>query len=95
MLDKDQAIGAAILVGSVAGIVTYTWLLYAFAVIVLQATAFLAVGAVLVILTWIGWTMATTPPPEPIDFEAPPATGSEEAAKPAGAGEAAKPETES
>jgi len=95
MLDKDQAIGAAILVGSVAGIVTYTWLLYAFAVIVLQATAFLAVGAVLVILAWIGWTMATTPPPEPIDFEASPATGSEEAAKPAGAGEAAKPETES
>lgn len=92
-MNKDQAIGAAILLGSVAGIVLYAWLLYAFAVIVLQATAFLAVAAVLVILGWIGWTMATTPPPEPIDFEAPSATGSEETAKPAGAGEAAKPET--
>jgi len=70
----------------VAGIVVYAWLLFAFAMIVLQVTAFLAVGAVLVVLAWIGWTMATTPPPEPIEFEAPPVTG---------LGKEAEPKTES
>jgi len=89
-------IGAVILIGSIAGIAAYAWLLYAFAMIVLQATAFLAVAAVLVILAWIGWTMATTPPLEPIDFETPATTGSEEAAeKPAGEGETDKPKTRS
>jgi len=69
-VNRDQAIGAVILIASVAGIAIYGWLVYAFAIVVLQLTAFLAVAAVLVILAWIGWTMATTPPPEPIDFEA-------------------------
>ena len=79
-----------------AGIVVYAWLLYAFAVVVLQLTAFLAVAAVLVILVWVGWTMATTPPLEPIEFETRTIVGSEEAAeKPAGEGETAKPKTQS
>jgi len=80
-LSKDQAIGAVILIGSVVGIALYAWLIYAFALVVLQVTAFLAVAAVLVILAWIGWTMATTPPPEPIEFETPSATPSETAEK--------------
>jgi predicted DNA-binding transcriptional regulator len=37
--------------------------------IVLQITAFVAVGAVLVVAAWIGWTMATTPPPAPLEAE--------------------------
>ena len=61
-------IGAVIVVGSILGIIVYGWLLYSFAIVVLQLTAFLAVAAVLVILAWIGWTMATTPPLEPIDL---------------------------
>jgi len=81
-LSKDQAIGAVILIGSVVGIALYAWLIYAFAILVLQVTAFLAVAAVLVILAWIGWTMATTPPPEPIEFETPSAASSETAEKP-------------
>jgi len=80
-LNKDQAIGAVIFIASVAGIALYGWLIYAFAILVLQVTAFLAVAAVLVILAWIGWTMATTPPPEPIEFETPSATSSENAEK--------------
>lgn len=88
-MSRDQAIGAVILIASVAGIVVYGWLLFAFAMVVLQLTAFLAVAAVLVILAWIGWTMATTPPPEPIDFSTVESASSEE--KPAG--EEAKPET--
>jgi predicted DNA-binding transcriptional regulator len=36
----------------------------------LQLTGFIAVGAVLGILAWIGYTLATTPPPKPIEAEA-------------------------
>lgn len=68
-MNKDQAIGAVILAGSIIGVVVYTWLLYAYALVVLQITAFLAVAAMLVILAWIGWTMATTPPPAPLELE--------------------------
>jgi predicted DNA-binding transcriptional regulator len=68
-LSKDQSIGAVILIASIVGLVAYTWLLYAFATIVLQITAFLAVAMVLVIMGWIGWTMATTPPPAPLEME--------------------------
>jgi len=80
-MNKDQALGVAILVGSVAGIIVYAWLLYSFTIIMLQLTAFLAVAAVLVILAWIGWTMATTPPLEPINYEPPASTTSDEAEK--------------
>jgi len=57
-------------VGGVIGLVLYAWLLYAHAVVVLQITAFVAVAAVLLIMAWIGWTMATTPPPAPLEHEA-------------------------
>jgi predicted DNA-binding transcriptional regulator len=62
-MNKDQGIGAAILVVSVACLVVYAWLIYAYALVVLQMTAFAAVAAMLVIAGWIGWTMATTPAP--------------------------------
>jgi len=58
------------LVASVIGIVAYGWLLYAFSTVVLQVTAFIAVAGILGILAWIGWTMATTQPPAPIEAEA-------------------------
>jgi predicted DNA-binding transcriptional regulator len=67
-MNKDRAIGTAILVGSVVGIIVHAWLVYAFPVMVLQVTAFVAVAGVLVILAWIGWTMATAPPPAPIEI---------------------------
>jgi predicted DNA-binding transcriptional regulator len=35
--------------------------------LVLQLTGFIAVGAVLGILAWIGYTLATTPSPKPIE----------------------------
>ncbi|MEM3507497.1 MAG: transcriptional regulator [Candidatus Bathyarchaeia archaeon] len=66
-MSKDQLIGCLILVASVVGIGIYAWLLYAYALIILQATAFIAVAAILGILAWIGYTMATTPPPTPIE----------------------------
>ena len=68
-MHKDQAIGAIILVASIVGIIVYAWLTYAYPIVVLQITAFVAVAAVLLILAWIGWTMATTPPPAPLELE--------------------------
>ena len=70
-MSKDQAIGALILVGSVAGIIIYAWLLFlmgpAISLAALQLTGLIAVGGVLGILAWIGYTLATTPPPAPIE----------------------------
>jgi threonine/homoserine/homoserine lactone efflux protein len=63
---NDRALGWAILLGSALGIVVYGALLYFFATLILEITAFLAVVVLLGILGWIGWTMATTPPPEPM-----------------------------
>jgi predicted DNA-binding transcriptional regulator len=68
-MNKDQGIGAVILVASAIGVIAYAWLLFTYAILVLQVTAFVAVAAVLVILAWIGWTMATTPPPAPLEPE--------------------------
>ena len=70
-MNRDRLIGATILVASVIGIVAYGWLLYAFSTVVLQITAFIAVAGILTILAWIGWTMATTPPPTPIEVPQP------------------------
>jgi predicted DNA-binding transcriptional regulator len=68
-MNQDQGIGAVIVVASVVGIVLYAWLIYAFTIVVLQITAFVAVGGVLGIASWIGWTMAKTPPPAPLEPE--------------------------
>jgi len=72
---NDRALGGAILAGSILGIIVYGLLLYFYSRITLEVTAFLAVVILLGILAWIGWTMATTPPPEPIAEapQAPPA----------------------
>ncbi|MEM1561916.1 MAG: hypothetical protein QXE73_01585 [Candidatus Bathyarchaeia archaeon] len=35
--------------------------------LVLQLTGFIAVATILAIISWIGYTLATTPPPKPIE----------------------------
>lgn len=71
MASKDQTIGAVILIACVLGIVVYGWLVFLTAewvrLLVLELTGFVAVGGVLAIGAWIGYTMATTPPPKPIE----------------------------
>ncbi len=54
---------------AVIGILVYAWILFFtdWALILLQITAFIAVAGVLGILAWIGYTLATTPPPKPIE----------------------------
>jgi len=68
-MNRDQVFGIIILVTSVLVLLVYSWFLYVSPMIVLQITSLIAVGAVLVIAAWIGWTMATTPPPAPLEPE--------------------------
>jgi len=53
----------------VIGILLYGWLVFfsPWQVLILQLTAFVAVAAVFGILAWVGYALATTPPPKPIE----------------------------
>jgi predicted DNA-binding transcriptional regulator len=65
---KDQALGAVILAVSLVGILLYGYVIFFWdGLLVLEATAFLAVLGVLGMLAWIGYTLFTTPSPEPIE----------------------------
>ncbi len=68
-MNKDQAIGVALLLGGTAGILIYTWLVFLspWALLTLQLTGFIAVTVILGIIAWIGYALATTPPPKPIE----------------------------
>jgi len=65
----DRALGDVILVGSLFGVACYFWLVFLspWSLLVIQVSAFAAVAAVLVIVAWIGYTLATTPPPAPLE----------------------------
>ncbi len=58
-----------LLIVSAVVIVVYGWLVFLteYALLVLQLTGFIAVAGVFGILAWIGYTLATTPPPKPIE----------------------------
>ncbi len=48
----------------------------------IKVSALLAVGMVLLIIAWIGYTLATTPPPMPLEnFDVDTETNEEEASK--------------
>ncbi|MCX8202005.1 MAG: transcriptional regulator [Candidatus Caldarchaeum sp.] len=71
-MPKDQTLGALLLVASIAGIIVYGWAVFLppFAgidILVLKLTGFAAVAAILGIIAWIGYTLATTPPPKPLE----------------------------
>jgi len=70
-MSKDQAIGGLILTICVAIAIAYTIALFlpifeAIRLWLVAIPVFIAFVAVLAIGAWIGWTMATTPPPKPI-----------------------------
>jgi len=89
----DRVLGGVILVGSLLGVACYFWLVFLspWSLLVIQVSAFAAVAAALLIVAWIGYTLATTPPPVPLEglSESPGEEGSETAA---GGGEAEEPE---
>ncbi|AEM38986.1 hypothetical protein Pyrfu_1120 [Pyrolobus fumarii 1A] len=68
---RDQAIGAVLLLGSLAFIAMYGYLLFfagrEISLLLLKITAFAAIAVIGGILAWIGYTLATTPPPKPIE----------------------------
>jgi predicted DNA-binding transcriptional regulator len=71
-MNKDAAIGVGILAASVIVIAVYLWLIFlppltGVDLLVLKLTGSVAVAAVFGILAWIGYTLATTPPPKPIE----------------------------
>jgi predicted DNA-binding transcriptional regulator len=65
----NRAIGVGLMAVGVIGILLYGWLVFfsPWQVLILQLTAFVAVAAVLGILAWVGYALATTPPPKPIE----------------------------
>ena len=68
-MSRDQGLGVLLVIAGILGILIYGWLVFftSWWAIVLQITAFVAIAAVLAIIAWIGYTLATTPPPKPIE----------------------------
>ena len=68
-MSRDQVLGVLLLIAGIIGIILYGWLTFftSWWALVLQITAFIAVAAVLAIIAWIGYTLATTPPPKPVE----------------------------
>ena len=72
-MDKDQGLGWLIMTSSVLGIALYYYLVFisTWSLLTIQTSAFLAVAMMLLIFAWIGYTLATTPPPTPLgEFDA-------------------------
>jgi len=83
MVSKDQGIGGAILLVCVVVAVVYLVALFGYEQLIrpwldigssvdvrfwlIAVPVFVAFVAILFIGAWIGWTMATTPPPKPIE----------------------------
>jgi predicted DNA-binding transcriptional regulator len=78
MASKDQGIGAVILIVSIAVILFYIWWLFlspnygyydgwSFRELGIVIPVFLIVVGVFAIAAWIGYTMASTPPPKPLE----------------------------
>lgn len=71
-MSKDQVIGTILMLVSVIVIIVYIWLTFLppwpnIDIIMLKLTGTVAIGGVFGILAWIGYTLATTPPPKPIE----------------------------
>ena len=70
-MEKDQLYGWLILLVSIAVIIGYIWVLFfvpQWDILVLKLTGTAAIVFGFGIMAWIGYTLATTPPPEPIEI---------------------------
>jgi len=72
-MSRDQVYGWIILLVSIGIIVSYIWAVFfppmiGIDTLVIKFTGVAAIGFGFGIFAWIGYTLATTPPPEPIDM---------------------------
>lgn len=71
-MHKDQLIGIGLILISVAVIILYGYLMFGpvpqiWSALALRITMFLIIAVLFGILGWVGYTLATTPPPKPIE----------------------------
>jgi len=68
-MNKDKILGSVLTIISGVVIVAYGYLVFFTNLweLTLKLTAFIAIVGVFGTLCWIGWTLATTPPPKPIE----------------------------
>jgi len=71
-MNKDQVLGAVLMMASAIIIIAYIWLVFfpplaGADIFLLKLTGAVAVAGIFAILAWIGYTLATTPPPKPIE----------------------------
>ncbi len=81
-MHKDQIVGVGLIIVSIIVIVIYALLMFGpyipipsinsifnmgVSMAALQVTAFIAIAVIFGILAWVGYTLATTPPPKPIE----------------------------
>jgi len=68
-MSRDQVVGVLLMVLAMVVIIVYGWVVFftEWSLLLLQVTGFVAVAGVFGILAWIGYTLATTPPPKPIE----------------------------
>uniref|UniRef100_A0A7C5XJN8 Transcriptional regulator n=1 Tax=Ignisphaera aggregans TaxID=334771 RepID=A0A7C5XJN8_9CREN len=71
-MSRDQLIGTLLIAVSIIAIAVYLWLLFfppiiGIDFILIKITAAIAIATIFGILGWIGYTLATTPPPKPIE----------------------------
>ncbi len=69
MVAKDKVIGVLLLIVSIIVIVVYGYVLFLtqYDILLLKLTGMVAVVVVFGIVAWIGYTLATTPPPKPLE----------------------------
>jgi predicted DNA-binding transcriptional regulator len=65
----NREVGVGLMAVGVIGILLYGRLVFfsPWQVFILKMTAFVAVAAVFNILAWVGYALATTPPPKPLE----------------------------
>lgn len=71
-MTRDKVVGGGLLVLSILVIIVYLWLVFfppfsGVDLFVLKLTGAIAIIVVFAIVGWIGYTLATTPPPKPIE----------------------------
>ncbi len=68
-MSKDQVLGVLVFLGALGLLALYGYMIFveALRIWALIIVGTVAVAAVLGIMAWIGWVMATTPPPAPLE----------------------------